>query len=187
MLLLGAVPPREDQEFLYSPEGGFRGGAGQLLRAVGLTPAGKPTETVQAEFQAAGFFVTHILECPFENGLTTIGDEGAAQQDKPAIADATDLLRERLPFLASRIRRSLKPKYVILITEALEPVVQDIVSLDLGCPVLLNDGKPFHFSDSANERKFSRFREALPGIAGGRTGRASGAAAKRANGPRRLS
>ncbi len=154
MLLLGAVSPRGDQEFLYSPGGEFQGEAGLLLRAVGIAPMGKPAGIVQTEFQAAGLFLAHLLECPLEIGQS-------------AIKDTKGLLRERLSFVASRIRRSLKPKCVILITEALEPVVQDIVSLDLGCPVTLNDGRPFHFSDSANEREFLRFREAASGIASG--------------------
>jgi hypothetical protein len=77
------------------------------------------------------------------------------------------LLTERLPSLASRIRRSLKPKRVILVTRALQPIVQNIVMLNLGCPVLVNDGKPFGFSELASERDFLQLREKLAGTAGG--------------------
>jgi len=194
-LLLGAVSSREDAEFLYSPGGEFRGEAGLLVRAVGISPEGKVAEAVQAEFQAAGFFLAHVLECPLEDGLGPAydrhsdatgeerflaalrsvrndekekdGDEQADRRREAASTNATELLRERLPFVASRIRRSLKPKCVILVTEALEPLVQDIVSLDLGCPVNLNYGKPFDFSGSAGAQEFLQFREALPGSMGG--------------------
>ena len=165
-LLLGAVGPREDNEFLYAPGCQFQGEAAMLLRALGIHSEGKPTEAVQMEVQAAGFFLGHVLECPLENDLSamTDGPDGEGRRRKAAATRATELLRERLPFAASRIRRSLKPKCVIPVTEKLEPFVQDIVSLDLSCPVILNDGKPFDFSDSAGEQEFLRFREALNGI-----------------------
>jgi hypothetical protein len=79
------------------------------------------------EFQRAGLFLTHVLECPLENGLLDQVGQAA-------------LLEGRLPAVASRIRRSLKPKRVILVTEALETVMQNIVALDLGCPVVLARG-----------------------------------------------
>src|SRR5215467_11298309 len=143
-LLLGAVSPREDAEFLYSPGGELRGEAGQLLRAVGISPEGKTAEAFLAEFQAAGFFLAHVLECPVENGLDgrTEGQARSGERREPAATQVTELLRERLSFVASRIRRSLRPKCVILVTEVLQPIVQDILSLNLCCPVILNDGKP---------------------------------------------
>lgn len=147
-LLLGGVAPREDAEFLYSPGVEFCGEAGQLLRAVGISTEGKPAEAVHAEFQGAGLFFAHILECPPENRDHS--------QDEVA-----QVLREHLPAVASRIRRSLKPKRVILVTEVPDQVVQDMLSLNLGCPMILDDGKPFQFSPSGEETTFSRFRELL--------------------------
>jgi hypothetical protein len=152
-LLLGAVSPREDADFLYSPGGEFRGEAALLLRAVGISSAGKTAEEVHAELQGAGLFLTYVLECPLEGGQNTA-------------TDATRLLREHLPAVGSRIRRSLKPKRVILVTAAPEQMVQDILALDLGCPVVLDEGKPFEWSSLAEEASFSRFRELLS--AGGR-------------------
>jgi hypothetical protein len=155
-LLLGGIAPAEDGEFLYAPGGEFRGEAGLLLRAVGIFSAGKAAEAVHAEFQAAGLFLTHVLECPLENG----------QNIGPTGSDAPGLLRDHLPLLASRIRRSLKPKRVILVTEVSEPVVQDILSLDLGCPVVLDEGKPFQFSSSGEQRSVLRFCAALAAARG---------------------
>ena len=173
-LLLGGAAPREDAEFLYAPGGEFRGEAVTLLRAVGIesgrpvsetpfeaqgkevkqkavpttAPPEKTGEAIHSEFQAAGFFLTHILECPLEPG-----ENGAASAD--------DLLRKHLPAVASRIRRSLKPKRVMLVTEMPQEVVLDILALDLGCEVILNRGKPFALTPSVNEEEIARFRALL--------------------------
>ena len=152
-LLLGGVAPREDAEFLYAPGGEFCGEAALLLRAVGIFGDGKVSEAVQVEFQSAGLFLAHILECPWEPG-----DQGGA--------DPTGLLREHLPFVASRIRRSLKPKRVMLVTEMPHEVVQDVLALDLGCPVVLDNGKPFRFNASSYGAGFSRFCELLASSGG---------------------
>ena len=164
-LLLGGAAPREDEEFVYAPgtEGSsagreFRGEAQTLLRAVGISLDGRPPQDIHAEFQAAGFFLTHILECPLEPS-----EDGGA--------DASALMRKHVPLVASRIRRSLKPRRVILVKEIPPEVVQDILSLHLGCDVLLNDhlgrdvllndGKPFAFAPAANEAEIARVRALL--------------------------
>jgi len=147
-LLLGGVAPREDAEFLYTRGGDFRGEGESLLRAAGILFAGKSAETVHAEFQSAGLFLTHVLECPLESGPR-------------GTSDAVNLLRERLPAVASRIRRSLKPKRVMLVTEMPLEVVQDVLALDLGCEVILNDGKPFALTPSVKKSEIARFRSVL--------------------------
>jgi hypothetical protein len=153
-LLLGAFSPLEERDFLYAPGGDFRGEAAQVLEAVGIHTAGKTADVIHTEFQRAGWFLTHFLECPLENGLLDQAGKAA-------------LLAERLPAVASRIRRSLKPKRVILVTEPLEPVVHHILVLDLGCPVVLNNGKPFVFGAAGNDSGLSQFREKLSGSASG--------------------
>lgn len=171
-LLLGAMAPRDDAEFLYAPGGEFRGEAETVLRAVGIeigrppvgiqgkqkavpaSPAGKTVEAVHVEFQGAGLFLAHILECPLE-----LGPNAAVQEN--AATDASTLLREHLPAVASRIRRSLKPKRVILVTEMPLEVVQDILALDLGCEVILNDGMPFALTPRVKEEEMARFRAVL--------------------------
>jgi len=39
--------------------------------------------------------------------------------------------------------------------------VQDILALDLGCEVILNDGKPFGLAPSVKESEIARFRAVL--------------------------
>ncbi len=147
-LLLGAFSPREEKEFLYAPGGEFHGEAAHLLDALGISVSGKAAEAVHAEFQRAGFFLTHVLECPLDG-------EGSLQ------AEAQSALKKRLAAVATRIRRSLKPKRVMAVTEELTAVLDDMLALDLGCPVLLDHGKPFRLESRAGENDVARLREAL--------------------------
>ncbi len=151
-LLLGAFSPHDEKDFLYAPGGEFHGEAALLLDAVGISTTGKTAEAVHAEFQRAGFFLTHVLECPIES-------EGSPP------TELQDALKSRLAAVATRIRRSLKPKRVMAVTEALISVVQDVTMLDLGCPVLLDRGKPFRLVNSAGDKGFERLREAIEGAA----------------------
>ncbi len=145
-LFLGAFSPQDEKDFLYVPGGEFHGEAALLLEALGISTAGKAAEAVHTEFQRAGFFFTHILECPLE-------DYGSLQT----------ALKNRLAAVATRIRRSLKPKRVIAVTEGLTPVVEDVLAMDLGCPVLLDNGKPFRLETHPGENGVARLREALAG------------------------
>jgi len=145
-LFLGAFSPRDDKDFLYAPNGEFHGEAALLLEALRISTAGKTEDAVHAEFQRAGFFLTHILECPLE------GD-----------ASLQTALKKQLPAMATRIRRSLKPKRVVAITPELALVLEDILAMDLGCPVLLDNGKPFRLEGRERENGAARLREALAG------------------------
>src|SRR6266704_2526266 len=147
-LFLGAFSPGQDEDFLYSPRGDFGGEAALLLEALGISTKGKAADAVHAEFQRAGFFLTHVLECPLDG-------EGSLH------AEAQAALRKRLASVATRIRRSLKPKRVVVVTEELTPVLDDILALDLGCPVLLDHGKPFRLESRAGENGVARLSEAL--------------------------
>jgi hypothetical protein len=146
-LLLGGVSPFIENDFLYSPKGDFSGEAALLLQAAGISAAEKTAETVHAEFQRGGFFLTHVLECPMEGG-----GEGHA--------DLVSLLQGQLPVVLTRIRRSLKPKRLVLISRELEKVQEKIVAAQLGCAILLDNEKPFAF-DAGDVRVAVRLREAL--------------------------
>src|SRR5256885_3653267 len=103
-LLLGAFSPLRDEEFLYRSGGEFRGEAAQILEAVGISPAGKTRDAVHAEFQRAGFFLTHVLECPLE-------DEGNLQGGIQAA------LKKRLAAGGPPIPRSPQPNTGNALTE----------------------------------------------------------------------
>jgi hypothetical protein len=145
-LLLGGFSPLADADFLYS--GKFDGEAGRLLDAVGISPAGKPPETVLSEFQRGGFFLTHVLECPLESG-----------QAGPLVCES--LLVKRISSVMTRVRRSLKPKRVILISGSLAAVVDGLSIANLGCPVILDRGQPFELDSSDVGQAVKRLRTAL--------------------------
>lgn len=145
-LLLGAAAPRNDSDFLYSPGGSWGGEAKYLLAALGFTVDGKSAEAVLAEFQRSGLFLTHVLECPV--------DEGEA-------GNAPQLFAARLPSVLTRIRRSLKPKKLAPISEALQQFLPVLNSGELPCAILLDKGKPFTLqADTLNESAI-QLREAL--------------------------
>ncbi|MGB2589775.1 MAG: hypothetical protein WAJ96_03935 [Candidatus Acidiferrum sp.] len=145
-LLLVAVSPIADDEFLYA--GQFRGEAGRVLEAAGIASAGKPAESVLSEFQRGGFFLAHLLECPLEAG-------GNGQHT------CEMLMTQRLSAVAARIRRSLKPKRVALISGQLAPVVAQLANAGLGCPLLLDGENPFALDAANSSGAIHKLREAL--------------------------
>jgi len=144
-LLLGAVAPKKDSEFLYSPAGGWQGEGKLLLAAAGVSPDGKSSEATLAEFQRGGFLLTHVLECPLE------GDPGGL----PA------LMASRLPAVLTRIRRSLKPKRLALISAVLQQFLPVLAAGGLPCSLLLDGEKPFSLDDEGAPEPAGRLREAL--------------------------
>jgi hypothetical protein len=145
-LLLGGVSPSTDSAFLYA--GKFEGEAARLLDAAGMSTAGRPAETVLSEFQRAGFFLTHVLECPVE------GSQDGQFSLEP-------LVQRRVSSVITRIRRSLKPKRVLLISESLAPLAEKLSSAELGCPVILYGGKPFALDSAGAAEAAAHLREAL--------------------------
>ena len=124
-LLLGAIAPASSAQYLYSPDETHTGEAAQVLAAADVTETGKNADTIHAEFQRRGLFLTHVLECPLEN-------------NSPA-----ELLESRLPLLFTRIRRSLKPKRLVLASEKLTPLIDKFRQAGLGCELVLDHGEPF--------------------------------------------
>lgn len=147
-LLLGGVSPREDEEFLYAPQGEFHGEARLVLEAAGISTGNKTRESVHAEFQRAGFFLTHVLECPAEGEVIKA----------PELAS---VLERQLPAVMTRIRRSLKPKRIVLISGALGEWKQKIISAQTGCLVVLDEGNPFALESPDAKRIAARLRNAI--------------------------
>jgi hypothetical protein len=146
-VLLGAVAPSDDAEFLYAESGKFAGQAKTILAAAGISPEGKSREVALAEFQRAGLLLTYVLDCPLEQseGSVTVG----------AVSSA------RLSALAARVRRSLRPKRLLPISQALKPLLQDLDASDLGCAMVLDGGKPFAIDGDAPEAAAERLRQVL--------------------------
>jgi hypothetical protein len=119
VLLLGAVVPEASGSFLYAADEPFEGEAAMLLEALQISTEGKSRETVLTEFQKRGLLLSHVLECP-------VGASGAT---------VTQLVEKQLPATLVRIRRSLKPKKIVVISKQLQGFVNQI-GRDVGCPVL---------------------------------------------------
>lgn len=151
-ILLGAVSPALDHEFLYSSTGTFQGEALLWLAAAKIDPAGKSPEVLHAEFQKAGFFLTYVLECPLEKS-----------------ADEDTLLRhfldKRIASTATRIRRSFKPKRVALVSRHLAPYLSEFSAERLNCGVVLDGDQPFALAENPDISAVSRLATTLaPGL-----------------------
>jgi len=151
-LLLAGVSPQADEDFLYAAQ--FKGEAGRLLEAVGISMTGKSAEVVLSEFQRGGFLLTHLLECPLETG----------QREQQSLED---LFQKRLPQIVTRIRRSLKPKRVVLISEALAALVDRFSQAELGCPLILDAGKSFALDTADASLAVNHLRQGLGMAAAG--------------------
>jgi hypothetical protein len=145
-LLLGAVAPRDDADFLYSPEGKFAGEAKLVLQAAGLDAAGKSADAVLSEFQRGGFLLAHVLECPLEET-----NSGRVQE----------LISLCLPAMFVRIRRSLKPKKLALISGEVTLPVARFQSADLNCALVLDNGKAFTLGGDGSEDAAERLRQTV--------------------------
>jgi hypothetical protein len=148
-VLLGSFSPLDETHFLYAPGGPFAGEAGMALAATGISTVGKSWEAIVTEFQRGGFLLTHVLECPVDRTASGAGT------DTPA------LLRSRFPALLARIRRSLRPKRIVLISSALGPVLGPLAGSDLGCSLLFDRDRPFALDRDAPEAATARLRQAL--------------------------
>ena len=145
-LLLGAVAPQDDSAFIYSSVGAWSGEARMLLTTAGVLQEGKSGETILAEFQRHGFFVTHVLECPLEVG---------ADDRIP------ELIGNRLPAILARIRRSLRPKRLAPISKWLEQFLPALASEVLPCALLVDGEKAFALDGDAASEATRRLHAAV--------------------------
>jgi hypothetical protein len=148
VLLVSAFPPEADAEFLYAAPGVFQGEAADLLEALDVPYVGKAADAVLSDFQRRGFLLVHAMDCP-----------PSLEANNPAQVQA--LLEARLSVLFTRVRRSLKPKRAVLISELLEPLVDRFLESSVGCPVTLDNGRPFGLQRTNSRVANSRLRSAL--------------------------
>lgn len=148
VLLVSAFPPEADSEFLYAAPGVFQGEAARLLETLGVPYLEKAADAVLSDFQRRGFLLVHAMDCPPN-----------PEMNNPA--EIQILLEARLSTLFTRVRRSLKPKRAVLISELLEPFVGRFSESSLHCPVVLDNGRPFGLQRTDSDAAISRLRSAL--------------------------
>ena len=137
-LILAAEAPESDVEFLYAPKARFGGLAGEILAGAEIPVAGRLPEEVLGEFQKRGLYFAYALECPLETGAdASLGKE---------------LLERHLPSVLARIRRSLKPKRVVLVSPELHVFLTQIAESS-ECAVIY-----------APIAEMAAFRAALPAL-----------------------
>jgi hypothetical protein len=146
-LILGAIVPKLNSDFLYSPNETFHGEASTILKAIQLTTEGKSPEAVLTEFQKLGLMLTHVLECPLDENVTA--------------SEAHSLLEKQLPATIARIRRSLKPKRLLLISRELQPHADRFYQANLPCPVFPAATTALLPSLTPTETDLQSFRTAL--------------------------
>src|SRR5215470_1530177 len=129
---LSAQSPLKEAAFLYSGRGSFEGEAAALLDVVQIEKSGREADSVLAEFQRKGYFLTHLLECAPENDVAVEFNES---------------LRRRLPSIFKRLRTSLKPRKVFVISLALSAVCKELKSAQIGAELLLDGAVPFDLAD----------------------------------------
>jgi hypothetical protein len=129
-LFLGAMSPAEDRDHLYSAAETFHGEGAETLRALGIEQAGRSVAETLASLQRMGILLTHVLDCP-------VIDTAARRE----------ALHTRLPATLARIRRSYKPKRLVLVGAELAGCVTQITGANLDAVVVLHGGKPFEWAE----------------------------------------
>jgi len=131
-LFLAATGPEADTEYLYSADGEFAGTGAEILRALGIEVSGRTVEAALSEFQRRGYVLAYILECAQENDSATARREA---------------LQQRISATIARIRRSLKPKRVVLLGSELTEFVPQLAAANLEATLLLREGRPFAWNE----------------------------------------
>jgi hypothetical protein len=131
-LFLGAASPADDQEYLYSAQGEFSGQGVTLLRSLAVESAGRTVEATLTDFQRRGYLLAHVLDCSEAFGNGAVGREGLAR---------------RLPAMMTRIRRSFRPKRVLLLGHALLEFIPQFMAANLEATLVLRDGEPFEWNE----------------------------------------
>lgn len=148
-LLLGGIPSQRDDEFLYSPQPSIAGEAQTILQAVQISTEGKSKETLLTEFQKQGLMLTHVLECPLDTHACA--------------SESHNLIQDHLPAAVTRIRRSLKPKRVLLLSAHLQRSAHQLHQMNLGCPVFPSPTGTYLSSAITGATELEAFRMALAG------------------------
>jgi len=149
--LLLAAAPETDEEFLYSPNGSLGGQAAELLAALSITTAGKSSEEVLGEVQKRGLYLSYALECPVEPDSDT--------------SVILELLDRHMPHAIARIRRSLKPKRVLILSPELQPLLAQFTESALGCPVFYTPISLPAAGAALPNTEITAFRAALSALA----------------------
>jgi hypothetical protein len=131
-LFLGAASPANAEDYLYSARDAFRGEGAALLRYLGIEITARTGDQVLSDFQRRGYLLAHLLDCS-----DTLSAEEVSRE----------ALARRMPATLTRIRRSFKPKRVVLLGQELAEFVPQFMAGNLNAALILRDGKPFEWNE----------------------------------------
>jgi len=137
LLLIDSAPPSDPRHFFYAAYAAATGDAPgsepsayfqELAKLAAPAAPGKdlPPESVLAEFQRRGFFVTSAVECPMPN------------PDDLSVA-----IRRLAATVLRRVQSSYKPKYVALISEPTAGLIEPLRAAGWADRLILDKGMPF--------------------------------------------
>jgi hypothetical protein len=112
----------------------------ELVKTMGPMSVAGNEEGTLAEFRRKGFFLTHAVECPFENE----GELHAA-------------IRRLAPTALKRVQYSLKPSYVVPIGTATKELVRLFGLIGWGDHLVLDGAGPFvdpYLGDAVKQKQF---------------------------------
>ena len=130
-LFLAAASPANIGEYLYTAQNLFTGEGAELLKSLSIGTAGRTVDQVLSDFQRRGYLLAHLIGC---------GDAGDG-----TIRRVT--LTRRIPAMLTRIRRSFKPKRVVLLGQELAEFMPQFVAANLDAAMILRDGNPFEWNE----------------------------------------
>ncbi len=158
MLFLHAAPPKRLEDYFYTPAiprdkrtASDRAFFDALTGAVGrdaTSSTNESEETLLAEFQRAGCFLTGCCECALEDA---------------AISEA-DLAERMAPAVLRRVQHSYRPKRIVLLSNELLPWVAVFRKAGLGERLVLHDGQPLEIPARGDSSAMARFRRALSSV-----------------------
>jgi hypothetical protein len=162
VLFLDSTPPARIEDFFYSsPKDkaarsvAARTYSRELGKTLGPTLLAASEEGILAEFRRKGYFLTHAVECPFENE----GELHAA-------------LRRLAPTAMKRVQYSLKPNYVVPLSTPTSELIRLFGLIGWGDHLVLDNAGPFvdpYLADPQKQAQFGtafgdRIAKALAGL-----------------------
>lgn len=152
LLLIDAAPPARPEDFFYrtSGHGGPRSVASrmyfsELAKLVGTELGSeKPDEATLAEFQRRGVFLAYAFDCPVND-------------HDDSLNQLTAEIRRLAPTVVLRVQTSYRPKYIALISQPTQELIQPLREAKWADRLVLDDGAPFvdpFLGDPQNQAEF---------------------------------
>jgi hypothetical protein len=147
VLFLDPSPPGRKEDYFYAAatnrsvrSPASRSYFDELAKAMGPMSVAGNEEGTLSEFRRKGFFLTHAVECPFENE----GELHAA-------------IRRLAPTAMKRVQYSLKPSYVVPIGTPTKELVRLFGLIGWGDHLVMDGAGPFvdpYLGDAVKQKQF---------------------------------